>query len=183
MLPPCHPPFPPQVQEACSSWLSSVSSSCKTHGLGLLQQCPDAPSLLQAEAAVHTAIAEWLSTQTAPPSQQDGPHHQPQSQPQSQTVAGGSRPATAGSGGSSTGEDAGRRSRLQRLAPAVAAAAARLGMAASPPGSPSKGGRGRGAVSEWDVTCLAVVGGKVDLWQVRGVPCGREGPCVVGCFC
>jgi hypothetical protein len=162
---PCHPPFPLQVQEACSSWLSSVSNSCKTHGLGLLQQCPDAPSLLQAEAAVHTAIAEWLSTPTAPPSQQDGSHPHPQSQ--SQTAAGGSRPATAGSGGSNTGDDAGRRSRLQRLAPAVAAAAAGVGAAASPPGSPPKGGRGRGAVSEWDVTCLAVVGGKVDLWQVR----------------
>lgn len=144
---------PAQVQEACSSWLSGVSTSCKSHGLGLLQQCPDAASLLETEAAVHTAIAEWVAAPVQASEQQDGA-----------AAAVGSRPATAGSGADSAQEDAGRKARLHRLAPAVAAAAAGAG-AGSPPGSPSKGGRAR--VSDWDVTCLAVVGSKVDLWQVR----------------
>lgn len=118
----------------------------------LLQQCSDAPALLQAEAAVHSAITEWTST---PPDAALSQQQNPATAAGAAAAGGGgsgSRPATAGSGAEGTQEEGRRQQRLSRLG-------------ATPPGSPAKGARGR-VVSEWELTCLAVVGRKVDLWQV-----------------
>lgn len=155
---------PQQVQASCTSWLSDVASSCASHGLVLLQQCSDAPALLQAEAAVHAAITEWTSTppDDAASSQQQDPAAAAGAAAAAGGGGSGSQPATAGSGGEGTQEEGRRQQRLSRLG-------------ATPPGSPAKGARGR-VVSEWELTCLAVVGRKVDLWQVG---MGEQGRCVV----
>lgn len=144
-----------QVQEACWSWLSEVASCCVSHGLALLQQCPDAASLLQAEAAVHTAMAEWTAA----------PEPDTTAQQDTAATAAKSRPSTAGSGAAGAQDDK-QRSRLNRLGSAAAAAAV-AGVSSTPPGSPAKAGVQRGrSVSDWELTCLAVLGHKVDLWQV-----------------
>lgn len=120
-------------------------------------------------------MAEWAAAPAddeAPDSTSAQPQQDGASTAAAAGGAGGSRPATAGSGGDGGGAGGGQEdrrgtSRLSRLAPAAAAAAA------SPPGSPAAKGRGRGGGSQWEVTCTAVLGHKVDLWQVRGLAgCG-----------
>jgi hypothetical protein len=127
-----------QVQEATSAWLSEIAGSCSRHGLQLLQQCADADSLLEAQLAVHTAMAEW----------------------------------TAPSSDDAAAEDA--ESRGEQTQSAAAAAASRLSRVASlaaggsPGGSPIVRGRAAAAavVSDWVLTCQAVLGQSLDLWQV-----------------
>lgn len=79
-----------------------MAQACSKDGLSLLQQCIDADSLLQAQAAVHTAMADWVATpaEAAAAAAAGG--------------AAGSRLATAGSAGRADTSTKGSDSQLSR---------------------------------------------------------------------
>eukprot|EP00775_Hariotina_reticulata_P013485 gene13485-13610_t len=136
-----------QVEQACTAWLAAIAALCAGHGLTLLQHCSTADSLLQAELAVQQAIIDWrlAPVEEAPTADRSDAAASRSANDLQATGLDQDRP-----GGS-----------LGRLGSSAAQVpSSKLVMAG---GLQAGAGRPGG---DWGLTCGAVLGRRVDLWQV-----------------
>lgn len=141
------PPPAADIQASCSAWLHEVGAELLSCSRALLSACGSGAELLDAQRAVHSATLTWVAPRCRDAAPGSADCEQPDAPPHG-----------------TLGRSADQQSSALAVTATPTAGPFATGVVTLPPGRLG---------SEWEAVCGAVLGDRLDLWEVR-----RQAGCV-----